>query len=151
ASVGSVLGVILGGYIATHWGWKAAFGVVGFPGLILALLYLFVRDYKTIGVKDSANDPLAPTRSEMVRTIVFSRTVRWVCIGAAAQLIAVSALWSWLPSFLNRTYGIAPDKAGVQAALVVLAGAFGSVVLGALVDRVGVQRAGGRFSAVAAL
>src|SRR5215472_2676469 len=32
-SVGSVLGVVLGGYIASHWGWKAAFGVVGIPGL----------------------------------------------------------------------------------------------------------------------
>ena len=48
ASVGSVLGVILGGFIATHWGWQAAFGVVGFPGLFLALLDLFVRDYKTV-------------------------------------------------------------------------------------------------------
>jgi predicted MFS family arabinose efflux permease len=45
ASVGSVLGVVLGGVIAAHWGWKAAFGVVGIPGLVLALLYLRVRDY----------------------------------------------------------------------------------------------------------
>ena len=44
ASVGSVLGVVLGGVIATHWGWQAAFGVVGFPGLLLAVLYLKVRD-----------------------------------------------------------------------------------------------------------
>src|SRR5262245_27496225 len=45
ASVGSVLGVLLGGLIAARWGWKAAFGVVGVPGLALALLYLKVRDY----------------------------------------------------------------------------------------------------------
>jgi MFS family permease len=150
-SVGSVLGVVLGGYIAAHWGWKAAFGVVGFPGLVLALLYLLVRDYKTVAVKAGANDANAARRSEMVRSIAFSRTVRWVCIGSAAQLIVVSALWSWLPSFLNRTYGIAPEKAGAQAALVVLVGALGSVVLGALVDWAGARRAGGRFSAVAAL
>src|SRR6476646_8517249 len=48
ASIGSVLGVVLGGIIAAHWGWKAAFGVVGFPGLVIALLYLFVRDYRTV-------------------------------------------------------------------------------------------------------
>src|SRR5688500_9281091 len=29
ASVGSVLGVMLGGLIAARWGWQAAFGVVG--------------------------------------------------------------------------------------------------------------------------
>ena len=152
ASVGSVLGVILGGYIASHWGWQTAFGIVGLPGLILALLYIFVRDYKTVAVAGaSAGDTHAPTRSSMVRTILVSRTVRWVCIGAAAQLIAVSALWSWLPSFLNRAYGVAPDTAGVQAALVVLAGALGAVVLGGLVDWAGTRRSGGKFIAVAIL
>ena len=44
ASVGSVLGVMLGGAIAARWGWHAAFGVVGVPGLLLALMYLKVRD-----------------------------------------------------------------------------------------------------------
>jgi predicted MFS family arabinose efflux permease len=44
ASVGSVLGVMLGGLIAARWGWQAAFGVVGLPGLVLALLYMKVRD-----------------------------------------------------------------------------------------------------------
>jgi hypothetical protein len=87
----------------------------------------------------------------MVRTILVSRTVRWVCVGAAAQMIAASALWSWLPSFLNRAYGIAPDTAGVQAALVVLAGALGSVVLGAVVDWAGTRWLGGGFIAVAIL
>ena len=150
-SVGSVLGVLLGGYIASHWGWKAAFGIVGIPGLVLALLYLLVRDYKTVGADVGPADTPAPTQSQMIRTILFSRTVRWICIGAAAQLFAVSALWSWLPSFLNRTYGMSPDKAGAQAALVVLAGALGSVVLGAVVDWAGTRRADGRFLAVALL
>src|SRR5215471_1634827 len=48
ASLGSVLAVMLGGLIAARWGWHAAFGVVGFPGLLLALLYLKVRDYRTV-------------------------------------------------------------------------------------------------------
>ena len=154
ASAGSVLGVILGGYIASRWGWQAAFGVVGVPGLILALLYVFVRDYKTVAMAGTGVDDTGASDiggSAMVRTILVSRTVRWVCVGAAAQLLAVSALWAWLPSFLNRTYGIAPDKAGVQAALVVLAGALGAVVLGAVADWAGTRRSGGRFIAVAIL
>ncbi len=152
ASIGSVLGVILGGVIAAHFGWRAAFGVVGIPGLVLALMYLFVRDYQTVeaGTANAATAPL-PTRAEMASSIVKSPTVRWVCIGAAAQLIALSALWAWLPSFLNRFYGLAPDKAGLQAALVVLAGALGSLVLGIVVDRAGIRRPGGKFVAVAIL
>jgi predicted MFS family arabinose efflux permease len=150
ASVGSVLGVILGGVIAVRFGWQAAFGVVGIPGLVIALLYLFVRDYKTVEAKSDAAAG-GPTKRDMIGSIVRSPTVRWICVGAAAQLIAVSALWSWLPSFLGRTYGIAPDRAGIQAALVVLAGALGSLMLGIVVDRAGIRNAGNKFLAVAIL
>jgi MFS family permease len=75
----------------------------------------------------------------------------WVCLGGAAQLVVVSAVWAWLPSFLNRVHGIAPDKAGLQAALVVLCGAVGSVVWGALVDRSGAKRLRNKVHAMAAL
>ena len=151
ASAGSVLGVILGGVIASRFGWQAAFGVVGIPGLIIALLYLFVRDYQTVETRSARTSGAAPTRRELLGSIFRSWTVRWICIGAAAELISMSALWSWLPSFLNRTYGIAPDKAGIQAALVVLAGALGSLLLGVVVDRAGLRKTGGKFLAVAIL
>jgi predicted MFS family arabinose efflux permease len=151
ASVGSVLGVILGGVIATHFGWQAAFGVVGIPGLAIALLYLFVRDYRTVPTAAVHGDRDAPSKRSMIASIFRSTTVRWVCIGAAAELIAVSALWAWLPSFLNRAHGIAPDKAGIQAALVVLAGALGSLVLGIVVDRAGARDPRGKFLTVALL
>src|SRR5206468_3908209 len=68
-----------------------------------------------------------------------SRTMLWVCVGGAAQLVVVSALWSWLPSFLNRVHGVVPAQAGLKAALVVLCGAAGSVIWGALIDRVGTR------------
>ncbi len=145
-----MLGVILGGVIASRFGWQAAFGVVGIPGLVIALLYVFVRDYETVETR-SPDSGAAPSRREMLGSIFRSWTVRWICIGAAAELISMSALWAWLPSFLNRSYGIAPDKAGMQAALVVLAGALGSLLLGVVVDRAGLRKAGGKFLAVAIL
>ena len=140
ASIGSVLGVMLGGVIAAHWGWQAAFGVVGVPGLILALLYLKVRDYRTVALdptQDARRRSVVKAAQHIFSLLVRSPTMLWVCIGGAAQLIVVSALWSWLPSFLNRVHGIAPPQAAVKAAMVVLAGAVGSVIWGAVVDRAG--------------
>ena len=154
ASVGSVLGVMLGGLIATRWGWHAAFGVVGFPGLVLALLYLKVRDYRTVELTptlDQATRSMSAVARHIVKILARSRTMLWVCIGAAAQLIVVSAVWSWLPSFLNRVHGVAPAQAGVRAALVVLAGAIGSVVWGAVVDRAGLRRSHTKFAVLALL
>lgn len=141
-SLGAVLGVVLGGVIAAKWGWKAAFGVVGVPGLALAFLYLLVRDYKTVPLTpalDKATQTLGSTLKHIFATLARTRTLLWLCIGAAMQLIVVSAIWSWLPSFLNRVHGVAPDQAGKQAALVVLAGALGSVVWGYVVDKLTVN------------
>ena len=154
ASVGSVLGVLLGGVIAAHWGWQAAFGVVGVPGLALAALYLLVRDYETV--------PLTPalqqaTRSSLeaarhsARALMRSRTMLWVCVGGAAQLVVVSAVWSWMPSFLNRVHGLPPAQASARAALVVLCGAAGAVAWGALVDRAGKRRCAAKLHAMALL
>lgn len=154
ASVGSVLGVLLGGVIAARWGWQAAFGVVGVPGLLLALLYLKVRDYNTVQLTPalaSATASMGGTLKHIAKGLARSPTLLWVCLGGAAQLIVVSAVWAWLPSFLNRVHGVAPDKAGVQAALVVLSGAIGSIVWGALVDRCGVRRLRNKLHAMAAL
>jgi MFS family permease len=152
ASVGSVLGVMLGGLIAERWSWHAAFGVVGFPGLVLALLYLRVRDYRTVTLTpDQATSPMTGTAGFAVRSLARSRTLRWVCAGAAAQLIVVSSIWAWLPSFLNRFHGLTPAAAGVRAALVVLIGAAGSMVWGIVVDRVGLKRSRRKLYLMAAL
>ncbi len=154
ASVGSVLGVMLGGVIAARWGWQAAFGVVGFPGLVFALLYLFVRDYRTVQLEPPFEQARRSTRAAsgfIVRALVRSHTARWICLGAPMQLIVVSAVWSWLPSFLNRVHGMAPQDAGVKAAMVVLAGAVGSVVWGAVVDRAGKKHQGTKLKVVAML
>ena len=154
ASVGSVLGVLLGGMIAARWGWQAAFGVVGVPGLLLALLYLKVPDYKTVALTPTLEKAASSTQSAaqfIARALLRSRTLLWVCIGGAAQLIVVSAVWSWMPSFLNRFHGVPAEQAGVKAALVVLSGAVGSIVCGSIVDRAGIERPRTKLYAMAAL
>jgi len=155
ASVGSVLGVMLGGMIAARWGWQTAFGVVGIPGLVMAIAYLRVRDYRTVALTpklDEATRSIGGVLRHVVAVLSRSpRTMLFVCIGGAAQLVVVSAIWSWLPSFLNRVHGIPPEQAGVKAALIVLCGAIGSVAWGALIDRAGARRARNKLYAMAAL
>lgn len=154
ASLGSVLGVLLGGAIAARWGWHAAFGVVGVPGLLLALLYLLVRDYKTVPLSprlDRAAQSTGAMVRHIARSLLATRTLLWVCLGAAMQLIVVSAVWSWLPSYLNRVHGVAPEQASVQAAGVVLVGALGSLVWGSVVDRAARRQARHKLLALALL
>ena len=143
ASLGSVLGVLLGGAIAARFGWQAAFGVVGIPGIALALSYMMVRDYRTVALSgrlDRATRSTPRVFAHVAKVLWRTRTMLWICVGAPMQLIVVSAIWSWLPSFLHRVNGVTPEQASRQTALVVLAGALGSLVWGAVVDRLSARR-----------
>jgi len=133
ASVGSVLGVVLGGVIAAHWGWKAAFGVVGIPGLVLALLYLRVRDYHTVELTpqlDRAVSTSGGVLRHVLRALTQSRTLLWVCIGGGAL---GSVVWGGLVDRLGREQ---PQRKLpllallCLASMVVLVGAFAAPGLG---------------------
>lgn len=136
--LGSVLGVVLGGFIAERWGWQAGFGVVGFPGLFLALVFLLiVRDYKTVALPHAVGS--GSRQSLAARAIVAEllrpRTALVTCVGAGLSLLVVSTTWAWLPSYFNRYYGMAPDRAGLMTGIIVLIGGASALVWSVAADR----------------
>ena len=135
AVVGSVLGVALGGFLTARWGWQAAFGVVGLPGLVLALLFLLVRDYRTVPLTDPEARRLGVRG--VLRGLLGPRTALLCYAGGALQLLTVSTVYVWLPSYLNRFHGLPTDKAGLMTALVLVLGSVGIVLWGYVADRVG--------------
>ena len=151
ALVGSVLGVVLGGLIAQQWGWQVAFGVVGIPGLGLALLFpLVARGLDRSRGLDAADRPRMAMKA-VVEALLKPRTLWLACAGGGLQLIMVSSTYAWLPTWLNRAYGFAPDRAGVAAAGVILAGGVGAVVCSALTDRLRDRHAAARLQLPAAI
>ena len=144
ASLGSLLGVVLGAVISARWGWQAGFGVVGVPGLALALLFLLVRDYKTVDLPNpAAGTGARGTRMgarDLAAALFRPRSGVAAYVGGAMQLFVVSTVYVWLPSFLNRFYGLPGDKAGVKAAIIVLLGSVGMVVWGHIADRLSRER-----------
>jgi len=137
ALVGSVAGVMLGGVVTQHWGWQAGFGIAGAPGLLLAVLfYAAARKLpSTVAGNPSRRD--GPWRAA-VRVFVEigrARSASFACVGAGLQLVSVSAMYAWLPSFLNRQHGLAAGDAGLAAGFIVLAGVPGAIGFGVLADR----------------
>jgi MFS family permease len=134
---GSVLGVVLGGVIAERWGWQSGFGAVGIPGLLLAFVFLVVvRDYRTVALPTSESSGLKHTApGAIIAALLRPRTMLVACLGAGLQLLTLSMTYAWLPSYLNRYYGLAPDQAGIKAGLVVLLGGIGAFVWGVVADR----------------
>jgi predicted MFS family arabinose efflux permease len=136
--LGSVLGVVVGGFIAQRWGWQMGFGAVGIPGLILAFVFLFVvRDYKTVPLPkaDGPGSGAARAARVIVAALLKPRTALVAALGAGFQLLTLSMTYAWLPTYFNRFYGLAPDAAGLKAGLVVLVGGIGALVWGVVADR----------------
>jgi MFS family permease len=136
---GSVLGMASGGVIAAHFGWRAAFASVAVFGLVMSVLYPLIVTPARLG-ESAMNDrgsrqKMGMTARSLISWLFNGRTIISVYIGSALQLFVAGALLTWLPSYLNRYYGMPTDRAGVAAAAFVLLGAIGMVVCGALTDR----------------
>lgn len=138
---GTVLGMATGGAVAAHFGWRAAFVAVALFGLAMAMLYPMIVTNARLGITapTTGKRPIAARigMRELLSWLFAGRTVVCVYIGSALQLFVAGSLMTWLPSFLNRYYAMAPDRAGVAAAAFVLVGGLGMVVCGVLTDRLG--------------
>jgi predicted MFS family arabinose efflux permease len=139
-SFGSVLGVVLGGAIATRFGWRWSFAAMGATGLVLALAYLMLVNERRLAAHrypDADHGPRlrSDQRRARLRTLFSTPSVVLAYIGGGAQLFITGALFAWMPSYLNRAYGLKPDRAAAVAALFILIVGVGMVVCGMVTDR----------------
>ncbi|HKX56770.1 MAG TPA: MFS transporter [Xanthomonadales bacterium] len=130
---GSVLGIALGGIVAAAFGWRWAFAFMGMFGLVLALVFPLVVRQDKLGARQQASTTHLSRPSLL--GLVNNRSVICAYVGSGLQLFVAAALMSWIPSFMNRYYGMATDKAGMVAGVFVLIGGVGMVVCGMLSDR----------------
>lgn len=130
---GSVLGVMFGGMLAQHYGWRMAFIVVGAGGLILALIYpLVVREPASRKVQSKAERlPL----SAVIRQLLTTRTALWTYLGSGLQMFIQGAVIAWTPSYLNRFHAMDMAKSATVAGVLLLASGIGMIFGGVLADR----------------
>jgi predicted MFS family arabinose efflux permease len=112
APIGAWLGADMAGAVANAYGWRAAFLVLGIPGVLLAaLIMLTIREPKR-GCLDAVTTDENPTLMETLRFCLSQRSAFHVMMGSG-----VSALWGWglmwfIPTFLQRNYQIDVGAAG---------------------------------------
>ena len=140
--LGSALGVALGGFIAVHYGWRHAFGLVALPGLVISLLFFFVRDYKTIELNKSqgpaVDSPVAPLKMktrDIVREFSHTPSLLLTYIGFAGNTFLTTSILSWLPTYLHRFENLPLEKASIKGSLVLLLAIVGSPLGGFLADK----------------
>ena len=92
--LGSAVGIALGGIIATHWGWRHAFGLVALPGLIVAILFFFVKDYKTVELTKTVKETSAKVKmktGEIAREFLHTPSLILTYFGFAAMVFVSSS------------------------------------------------------------
>lgn len=138
--VGSVIGISLGGLLATHFGWRLAFVGMAAFGLLLTIIYpLIVKERRIALIASQVNRVEAkdPSLRPRLRTLFDSRSVICAYVGSGVQVFISGALLAWLPSYLHRVYGMSVAKAALVAAVFVLSSAAGMTIFGNLSDRFG--------------
>lgn len=135
--LGSAIGVFLGGIIAVKLGWRHAFGIVAIPGLIVAILFLFVKDYKTVDLSffDKSRNKVRMDRKDMVNEFLTKPSVIFTYFGMAAVVFVTTSLLTWLPTYFEKVRGISQVTAGQMASSVMLLALVGAPLGGYLTDR----------------
>lgn len=134
--LGSAIGVLLGGFIAAKLGWKHAFGLVALPGFIVAVLFLFVRDYKTVDLSftDTGSQKMKMKRRDMIHEFVSRPSVLFTYFGMAAVVFVTTSMLTWLPTYFEKVRETTQEAAGQMASSVMLLALVGAPLGGYLTD-----------------
>ncbi len=137
--VGVGLGFWLGGWINDAYGWRTAFFVVGFPGVLMALLVrLTIREpvrgmsehYRTLTQRQQY------TLGETWRFFISIPTGRRLAFAAGLHAFVSYGLGAWIPAFFVRMHHMTPGELGGWLSwITALGGGAGTFFGGWIADR----------------
>ncbi len=146
--VGTVIGAVGGGLVGQQFGWRAAFFVLGIPGLIVALLAAWLLREPPRGLADAARDAAAtpaaagpaPSVGTVFRHLFGSPVLRNVVIGGSICSIGIQGVAQFMPLFFVRSFDMPIREAATLFGLV----SGGSLAVGLLLGGFGTDRAAAR-------
>ncbi len=131
--VGSALGYLLGGVLGQHFGWHAAFLMVGLPGILLVLPLRLLREPPRGGDHSAKGED---AEANAYRTLFANRSFVLNTLAMAAMTFALGGLAQWVPSFLHRMHHLDVARGNTLfGGITVLAGILGTLTGGWLGDR----------------
>jgi len=134
--LGSALGIGIGGFVAHHFGWRHAFGLVAFPGLLIAIVFYFIKDYKTIPLvkKETTGKETKMQFMDMARQFTHNKTLLFNNLAFAFNVFITTSLLTWLPTYFHRFSHLSMDKASMKASSIMVLAIIGAPLGGFLSD-----------------
>lgn len=136
--IGSILGLLAGGWIAEFYGWRTAFYLVGLPGIALAILFKFTIREPLRGMSDPGGktETEQPPLFETMGILLRNRTIMHIAMGGALTSFVGYGLGQWLPAYFIRTHELGIAETATYFGLVLgVASAIGTFLGGTIADR----------------
>ena len=150
------LGVALGGVVGATLGWRAAFLIVGTPGIVIAVAAYRLRepirgagDRMHLGLDAEEADASREEEHRLfaegvstfvrdlvtglgadARTILGIPTMRYALVGVSALLFTITAVGAALPQFYERNLHVGKGTAEAWTGVLVVVGGIPGVLLG---------------------
>lgn len=135
----------LSGIIADEWGWRAAFFVACAPGVVLALLMLFVKEPPR-GQTDTRVDGGELKGAAAYRAVLAITTLWWIVLSGLLFNFNSYAVNTFQTAFLQRFHEVGLREAtNISAISLGLTGAIGLLLGGWLGDRLRAKHENGRL------
>jgi MFS family permease len=171
--VGFGLGIGLGGLVGEALGWRAAFLIVGTPGVLIALAVYRLQEPRRghsdrvhLGVEDGSDDGagvehhalfdegfaafmrnMARGLRDDLKVILAIPTMRYALVGVSSLLFTVTAVAAALPQFYERSLHVEQGHAELYVGALIMLGGIPGVLLGGRVaDRAMTRIRGARMA-----
>ncbi len=128
-AIGAGMAAFLGGYIGQVHGWRTAFYVLGFPGIIFAVLVFFLREVprNTTVVAGEANYSSADWKK-----LLTSKPLLFLYVGYALLGLATNNLSIWGATYYGKVHGLELKFIGFWSAILTLAAGIPATLLGGI-------------------
>jgi MFS family permease len=136
SSLGMACGMLVGGFVATKYGWHAAFMALAIPGVILGILAWFLPDFKNQLKAEGAEGGKGLSFGGILKDLVKNKTLVALCISFGLAYFFSNTIVYWLPTYFIRYMGMDVARAGAMTAGVMVTALIAAPLGGFLGDRI---------------
>ena len=122
APLGVIFGSRLGGWMAEHVSWRAAFVAVGAPGVVVAIAAFLTLREPPRGLSDPAgalkSEAPPPSMKEVLRFLLSKPSVPHLLAGCALAAISMNGIGQFFGQFLARNFHLGLTDTGTVLSIV---------------------------------
>lgn len=144
--IGTIFGGVLAGWMATQYGWRAPFVILGIAGVVLAAILQLVMRAAPLRTADRVRESPLIAYGAFLKTLRTNRTGMLIILAFFGANMVNAVFLTWMPTFLKEKFKLDLTLAGLGATVFIQLACFaGAIAGGQLADRWAARQPDGRI------